>query len=255
MSLLRIAVLSLALFAPLLPAAAAEAAAGRVSFLAGEVHRTPASGGTVPLVLDATVEQGDTIRTAAGGRVELALEDGSVLRLNERSQLVLEELGQDRESKTWAMRMRVALGALWAKVAPRDGGAPRFEVETERMVAGVRGTQFIVQAGEEHAVVVLEGAVEVAGQGGRVLGDRASHALPQQTAIVVDREGRTEGVVGIGGRHDFNAIIEWVRKFDRGGGEGEHGDGARREGTWKERRDERRRLHRDERRDRRIFGR
>lgn len=233
----------------------AEAAAGRVTFVAGEVSRTPPSGEPIALGLDAPVEQGDTVRTAAGGRVELTLNDGSVLRLNEGSELVLQQLEQDAESKRWSMRMRVALGALWSKVTGRDGEAPRFEVETDRVVAGVRGTQFIVQAGEEHAVLVLEGEVEVAGAGGRALGDQASHALPPQTAIVVDREGRTEGVVGIEGRHDFNALIDWIRKFDRGGGEGLHGEGGGREGSWQERRDERRRLHRDQRRDRRIFGR
>ena len=44
MSLLRLSVLSLALFVPLLSSGAAEAAAGRVSFLAGEVLRTPDRG-------------------------------------------------------------------------------------------------------------------------------------------------------------------------------------------------------------------
>ncbi|MFN7135045.1 MAG: FecR domain-containing protein, partial [Myxococcales bacterium] len=189
----------LSLILALLVPSLAFAAAGKVTFLSGSVERVPKDGAPVALALDGEVEQGDTIRTGPDSRVQLALVDGSVLRLNERSVLRLDRIEQRAGEKSWQVKLQMALGAVWARVAPRESEAPRFEIGSDRVVAGVRGTQFIVQADEAHTVVVLEGAVDVAGASGQKLGAQDAWSLLPQTAIVVDREGKTEGVIGIDG--------------------------------------------------------
>ena len=140
---------------------AAHAEAGAVSFLEGEATVTPRGGEALPLQSGASVDVGDLVETAPGGRVELTLADGSVVRLGEKSRLSVDAVSKAAAAQNWTVNLSLGLGSLWAKVTKRIAGENTFEVSTERVVAGVRGTEFLVDAGEEHAVSVLEGEVQV----------------------------------------------------------------------------------------------
>ena len=168
MKILR-AHLSLAL---LLVAAQAQAAVGQVTALEGTAVRIPKGGAELPLGTGGAIELEDTVRTASGSSLKLALTDGTALALGPDSELVLEVAefaGQERS----AFSARLVLGQFWAKVKKAAAGSTAsFEVKGGRAVAGVRGTIFRMDATplvagtrppkiRETLVRVLEGKVGV----------------------------------------------------------------------------------------------
>ena len=61
--------------------------------------------------------------------------------------------------------VQLALGKIWAAIAPSGRG---FEVQTPNAVAGVRGTQFVVESSQEKTEVgVVEGEVAVSSRSDR----------------------------------------------------------------------------------------
>ena len=136
----------------------AEEAETTVAWVQGEANATRGDLGTFPLAVKTRLEAGDVIATGPGGALEIALPTGSTLRLGSNSKLTLQDEPQG------SFRARLSLGNLWAKVVKLVGGS-RFEVETQNGVAGVRGTEFRVnaQASGQAMVRVYEGKVQVKG--------------------------------------------------------------------------------------------
>lgn len=140
--------------------------AAEVTFLEGKAHRTAHGAGVEEKlkVLDA-IAQGDLISTEQLSRLELRLEDKSIIRLGPSSQIALNEAqfgaaaggGDDTRKLT----VKLFFGNLWAKVTTMIAGDQRFAIETENAVAGVRGTTFQVDAKADKSVRVrvLDGAV------------------------------------------------------------------------------------------------
>ncbi len=142
----------------------------RISLLEGVASRTPKDGAAQPLAVGAALELGDSISVKTGN-LKLELTDGSVIALAPGSELVLTEAefeGQERKGFSALLKG----GSLWTKVKKAMGGG-KFEVATERAVAGVRGTIFRIDAdallkaargrkGRRASIVrVVEGAVHV----------------------------------------------------------------------------------------------
>jgi hypothetical protein len=148
----------------LLPALAL-AEIGKVVVLDGAATRTPKDGKAEPLKLGTSIELNDTVEVTRGA-LEFELTDGSVIALGEKARLRIDEAefeGQERKG----FKAFLSGGSLWTKVKKALGGA-RYEVETERAVAGVRGTIFRIDAEvlikgarKATAVRVLEGIVRV----------------------------------------------------------------------------------------------
>src|SRR5260370_13754551 len=125
----------------LLALARAAPAEMTVTFLEGPVAVLPAGGGgEQAAAVGATLHEGDTVQTQAGGRVEIELPAGSVIRLGEGSKLRLTAAQPEK-----AFSARLFLGNFWTKVHKLVAGET-FQVETENGVAGVRGTEFRLQA-------------------------------------------------------------------------------------------------------------
>jgi len=136
---------------------------GKVAQLEGEASRTPAGGSAEVLKVSSPIEVGDELAVQPGGNMALLLTDGSTLLLAGGSRLRIDEAtfsGLDRQ----AFSARLLLGTVWVKVKEAVAGSPaKFDITTERAVAGVRGTTFQVELeGEELRVDVEEGTVEVA---------------------------------------------------------------------------------------------
>ncbi len=141
--------------------AVAHGGVGTVTVLDGSAERTPQGGKAVALAKGAALEAGDLVKVAKGN-LKVVLADDSVLMLGEGSELRLDEAtfaGKERKG----VSLRLLLGALWTHVT--KGG--RYEVQTERAVAGVRGTTFrvdVLSADPKHpatCVCVGEGKVGV----------------------------------------------------------------------------------------------
>ncbi|HTO97360.1 MAG TPA: FecR family protein [Myxococcales bacterium] len=122
-----------------------------------------ATAGGQPLWEGDLLHAGETVETQAGGRVEIALEGGSLIRLGESSRLTLSPAGMER-----SFSARLWVGNLWARVHLLLAGKP-FEIETENGIAGVRGTEFRVEVaeGQPDLLRVYVGTVEVAARDGR----------------------------------------------------------------------------------------
>lgn len=230
---------------------AAPASAGRVTFLDGVATRAPPGGAATALAVGSAVEAFDLLETRPAARLEVSLSDDSVLRLAGNARVIVAEA--TATERGFQVRLTLVLGAVWARVAGRLAGEEGFQVRTDRVVAGVRGTEFVVDASEAHAVVVLEGRVVVGAPSGAMLGGAQEHSVGPLEAIRVAFDGRTEGVVGIGGRHDFDGLIAWVRKFEWDRSR-DPSEGPRRP-TWLERRERRLEIRGERRRDARLLGR
>jgi hypothetical protein len=164
--------------AALLTPGAALAEAGTVSFVDGQAFRVVGGkGDKVPLEQDQKVEEHDVLITGEKSHLELTLADESLLRLGPVStaELTVAEF-KDQGRKVSA---KVTVGHAWAKVSTALGGDSKFEVTTERAVAGVRGTTFRVDAKADKSVVVqvFAGAVAVAGNSLPTL-EHAAHTAP-----------------------------------------------------------------------------
>ncbi|HET9449808.1 MAG TPA: FecR family protein [Aggregicoccus sp.] len=171
---------SLALALLLLPALAL-ASVGKVSVLEGRAQRTPASGAKAALQVGSDIELGDTLEVGPRSNLKLTLSDRSVIMLGENSQLRIDEAtfeGQERKG----FSATLGFGKIWSRVEKMMAGPDaKFEVRTERAVAGVRGTIFRVDAVKVvgattqlsrrvHTVVrVVEGRVAVQAQVKRAL--------------------------------------------------------------------------------------
>jgi hypothetical protein len=142
--------------------------AGKVTFLAGEASRR-AAGGDVKgksqkLAVGAPVYEGDVLETSRRTRLEVKLNDQSVVRLGPTSRAVVQSARFGASVEERKVSARLVVGQVWANVAKAIGGEARFEVQTENAVAGVRGTTFRVDAARDRSVVVkvYSGTVAVA---------------------------------------------------------------------------------------------
>ncbi|MEW5742166.1 MAG: FecR family protein [Myxococcota bacterium] len=191
----RLLALSLALLA-----GSAFAAVGKIAVLEGAGTRTPKDGAAVALAVGTEVELGDTLDVTKGN-LKFELNDGSVIALAEKSKLEITEAefeGQERKGFSAFLKA----GSLWTKVKKALGGG-KFEVTTERAVAGVRGTIFRIDAdtlvkaakgkgqGRKASVVrVVEGVVAV--KPTKAIAKTIKSATPPQKGARVEVPGPKE---------------------------------------------------------------
>ncbi|OAI46640.1 hypothetical protein AYO44_11025 [Planctomycetaceae bacterium SCGC AG-212-F19] len=111
---------------------------------------------TRPEVAATPVAVGEQVKTEAGQRKRLALPDGSILFVNEKTTV---KLTADR-------RLKLDRGDIFIEVAPKPqaGAEGTFTVETPKRSVSALGTKFAVQADDAGTgVVVTQGKVKVSG--------------------------------------------------------------------------------------------
>jgi len=118
-------------------------------------HLTPRERPAAPE--GAKLAVGDTLRTQAGERRRVVLPDGSVVYLNQKTEVKLEA----------ERRLTLSAGEVYVEVAPRpveDGDTARFVVRTPKREVTALGTRFEVSAFElGTGVTVTQGRVRVSG--------------------------------------------------------------------------------------------
>lgn len=121
-------------------------AVGKVSELQGKASRTAKDGAEAALAVGTEIELGDALKTQKGAAVKITLNDESVLAVGPESRLEITDAEfEGLERKGFSAKL--VFGAVWAKVKKVAAGSEaKFEVTTERAVAGVRGTIFRVDA-------------------------------------------------------------------------------------------------------------
>ncbi len=115
-----------------------------------------------PLRADGALEDGQTLRSAAGGTATLRLEDRSLLTVAPATELRIEHLRAFQGTGLTDTVLDVRQGSIETIVAPGDTGVGRFEVRTPATVTGVRGTRLRIHAdaaGSRHEILQGRGAV------------------------------------------------------------------------------------------------
>lgn len=113
---------------------------------------------TLPAAKDMALLWRDVVKTESGGRVRIALSDGSILNIGSDAQLRI--LPYDARHKQTTLEL--LSGRLLADVVRIAKHKGKLDVRTPIAVAGVVGTRFGVQANPDSAdVLCREGVVRV----------------------------------------------------------------------------------------------
>jgi hypothetical protein len=123
------------------PAGIVKIAQGSVAIERADGRRSVAAGDAV--------ESGDRIVTGADGRIGVTLRDNTLLSAGPNSTLVLEKFMFDSTTHAGAIDASVQRGTLAVvsgKIAKQSPDSVRFR--TANAMLGVRGTSFVVDAGE-----------------------------------------------------------------------------------------------------------
>ncbi|RKZ22073.1 hypothetical protein DRQ18_03300 [bacterium] len=111
-------------------------------------------------VLDAPVNEGEWLKTEEESRAEITIADGSVIRIDENTTLVIEGLDVIGDPVV-RFRAVVPRGRIWANVKKLMKGSV-FNIRTPIVVAGVRGTVYRMDAMPDSSVLLRVYAGEVA---------------------------------------------------------------------------------------------
>ena len=150
--------LSLALLA--IWSAGVYAAVGVVTDVEGESSLVRDTG-VFALQPGVDVDEGDLVQTGAEARVQIEMDDGSLLEIGNASELYLTDylLREDASVENAA----VSLLKGWLRfVATKVSASSRYEFNTPVASIGIRGTEGIIEADEQTSSVLLEeGRIEV----------------------------------------------------------------------------------------------
>jgi len=134
---------------------AGKKAPGKVSFLSGKAFWGKSKKGPwKSLKKGSGLYQNWWIKTAQDTRMEVMLEDKSILRMSADSLVKLQNLLYNKKGNKKVYKAKIAAGKAWAKVTSLFGEESAFEVSTENAVAGVRGTVFRVNVEEDKSTMV-----------------------------------------------------------------------------------------------------
>jgi hypothetical protein len=114
------------------------------------------------------IRVGDEIVTRQGS-VVIELADGSIISLDEQSNLIFNRLSHFGKTGMVDTQLRLNKGSLTTDIPPLVKGS-RYEIKTPSAVAAVRGTEFRLRSDDQGTrVEVLQGVVEFTGEHGQVL--------------------------------------------------------------------------------------
>jgi hypothetical protein len=140
--------LGLASVSALAQGTAPAATAGTVKRVIGAVTLERAGTGA-PVAAGVAVQVGDTLRTGADGAVGITLVDDTLLTLGADSELVLSDYSFDSTTHDGGMLASLWRGTVAVVTGLIGKKAPeKVRVQTRTVVLGVRGTEFIVDAGK-----------------------------------------------------------------------------------------------------------
>jgi hypothetical protein len=132
----------------------------------GTAKYTTGKGVWVPVKVGTKLKAGDTIQTGPESTVDLFLGQ-SVVRVNADTAMgfdKLTQMGTGVETVT-ETQLNLQSGRILGNVK-KLAAASKYEIKTPHGVAGIRGTEFIIDAGGRGRIVVIAGTVLFAPAGG-----------------------------------------------------------------------------------------
>ena len=162
---------------------------GHLDIATGPVEIRSADGKWQRMLTGAVVSRASRVRTGPGVRCEFAMDDGSQVRLNENSELQIND----------SRKVNLANGQIFSVVAKQSSP---FELSVAGVTVSALGTKFDVQCEPDHVVLaVVDGQTRLDGQGtqqivnqgqvvdfanGRVTRVEGAQALDQATRWITD---------------------------------------------------------------------
>ncbi|MCK6379683.1 MAG: FecR domain-containing protein [Leptospiraceae bacterium] len=135
---------------------------GVFTFIKGDVKLFDIMGKPKPIKVEGFFLPTDEIRTGKDSVADIQLMDGVIIRIKQNSIITLKKIWVDSGRKEMAANIELNKGALFAKVVSKLTKNSSFNVKTPTSVAGVRGTEFLVQDnGDKSDVLVNDGTVAV----------------------------------------------------------------------------------------------
>ena len=194
---------------------AAEGGCGTVVAISGEVLATPP--GTFLRIGD-TVQEGTVVETGPGAAVKLVF-DRALLSIGGGTRMELSRYYFADEKGVLETLIRLVRGIIRTQIGPGLGPESSFQIATWNTIAGVKGTDFSVEAeeGTFSACYVFEGEVElvcssgdrrilsagemgrVEGAGGAITAKPISPGLQAQKQVTL-REAPRSGALSGGAR-------------------------------------------------------
>lgn len=101
--------------------------------------------------------QGDTVITENDSRMEIVFDDATIMKLDSNSKLVIKNLTRGKTAETVLDLIKGKIFGVVKKLTQQE----QFTVKTKMAMAAVKGTELIVETGDEDKVGVYEGSVEV----------------------------------------------------------------------------------------------
>ena len=92
---------------------------------------------------NAILKGGDKVRVLDDGRLEMVLDNRSVLRLAANSTLELKEVERKPQKETY--RFALSLGKMWTRVTRLLGFGSKYQVDTPTAITAVQGTVYDLQ--------------------------------------------------------------------------------------------------------------
>jgi tetratricopeptide (TPR) repeat protein len=137
---------------------------------------------------------GDVVRTGPGSRVAVLLADGSQIKVNANSQLLLKQIASPTRHVAREMMsslLRLFSGEIWVR-----SSAESFEIETKAANATIRGTELnlAIEPADATRLTVVEGVVEFRNPQGSVLVAAKEQAIakpgetPRKMVIINPRD-------------------------------------------------------------------
>lgn len=175
-----------------------------VTMVRGTGRILRASGASEALKPNAFLATGDGIQTDVGSYAEIIIDNQSVLRLNEKTQVKLlaiqaPQTATATEKRPFYTRIALLSGKTWAKVQKWAGGTINYQIQLPTAIAGVHGTVFESEANADStgAVSVYQGEVGVGGS--------VPAAAPKKSLAPKSAAGPKEVAVG-----------EWIHILKQG---------------------------------------
>lgn len=136
----------------------------RVKFVIGLADRqTSGQTSWEKIKFNGKIYQGDRIRTRSNSNVELAMPDGSQIKIGENTMFEVTELKEPETDKEDKVTLTVWLGSIWAKFKKVVTNRQERFVDSPSAVVAIRGTtlEIDVDNTEKTLVRVTEGLVSV----------------------------------------------------------------------------------------------
>jgi hypothetical protein len=135
-----------------------------VRFVSGEVQRQASLKKEWQSVeLNQIINTGDRIKTGGSTRLELEMPDGSIIKISENSEFIVDEIRVPEKHDEDKLRLSLLLGKLWGRFKKITHSVQERIIETPTTVVSVRGTSLQLKVDDLHSTLVRveEGSANV----------------------------------------------------------------------------------------------